>query len=104
MKKMILALAVISAVTSAHAALPSRQEIAKAEVNYVQNHKKVKALVAQLGAQNFQLAKIKNYTYQVVTNNNCAFNARVAYGAFGYNPSVPSKGFDNLYLSKAVCK
>lgn len=103
MKKMILAMAVISAATSAHAARISFQEIAQAEVTYVQNHKTVKALVAKLGAQDFQLAEGRNNNYKVITNNGCAFNARVAYGSFGYNPSTPTKGFDNVYVSKAVC-
>ncbi len=103
MKKMILAFAVISAATSAQAARISFQEIAQAEVVYVQNHKNVKALVAQLGATEFQLAETTNNTYKVITNNGCAFKARVAYDSFGYNPAVASKGFDNVYVGRAVC-
>lgn len=103
MKKLIFA-GIILVGAIAQAALPSRQEIAQAELTYVKTHAGVKARVAYLGGTNFQASETKNNTYTVVTDNGCAFNARIAYGEFGYTPNHPNKGIQALYLSKSVCK
>lgn len=103
MNKLMVAMTVLVAGISAHAARPSWSEISQAEVAYVQNHSAVKARVASLGGTSFSAVEKSNNIYTITTDSGCAFNARLAYGDYGYNPSLPSKGFNGLTLSKSTC-
>lgn len=103
MKSLIVAMTVLVAGVSAHAARPSWTEITQAEAAYVKNHAGVKARVAYLGGTAFTAVEKVNNVYTITTNNGCAFNARLAYGEFGFNPAATNKGFDGLSLSKSVC-
>ncbi|KYG65904.1 hypothetical protein AZI86_02180 [Bdellovibrio bacteriovorus] len=103
MKKLIVAMTVLVAGVSAHAARPSWTEISQAKTAYVKNHAGIKARVAYLGGTAFTAVENANNRYTITTNNGCAFNARIAYSEFGFNPSAADKGFDGLSLSKSVC-
>lgn len=103
MKNLIVAMTVLVAGVTAHAARPSWTEISKGEVEYVNNHAGVKSRVASLGAAAFKAVETRNNLYTITTNNGCAFNAQLSYGEFGYNPTVPSKGINGLSFSKPSC-
>ena len=79
-------------------------EITEAEIAHLRTHKNVVSMLNKVGARDFTVTEVRNNLYEIATDNNCSFHARIAYGDFGYNPTLPNKGIDNVFTSNSSCQ